>query len=81
VGLAALAVRAQIHRDRAMVFRDRREHAVGDEMTVERAGVAVEHDHRRTRAVLDIANLHAVRIEETIRRRGCLGGGHRCGRQ
>ena len=49
VRLAALAVGAQIHRDRAMVPGDRREHAVGDEVAIERAGVAVQHHHRRAR--------------------------------
>ena len=77
VRLAALAVAAQIHRDGAMVLRDRREHAVGNEVPIERAGVAVQHDHRRPRALLDITNLHAVRVEESIRRRRRLGGGER----
>jgi hypothetical protein len=75
VGLAALAVAAEIHRDGAMVLRNRREHAVGNDVAVKRAGVAVQHEDRGPRALLDVANLHAVRVEEAIGRRRCLGGG------
>ena len=81
VRLAALAVGAQVHRDRSVIPGDRREYAVGDEVPIERARVAVEHDHRRSGALLDVADLHAVRIEKPIRRRRWLGDGHRCDRQ
>jgi len=74
VRLAALAVPAQVHRNRAVILGDVRQRAVGDEMTIERAGVAMQEDHRRPGALLHVANLHAVRIEEAIRRcRGLRG--------
>ena len=60
VRLATLAVRAKIHRDRAMLFRHLRKHAIGDEVPIGSAGVAVQHDDRCAGALLDVANLHAV---------------------
>src|SRR5688500_20254152 len=52
VGLAALPVTAQIYSNDAMVICQVPEHAVGEEMPIERAGGAVHQHDRRALTLL-----------------------------
>jgi hypothetical protein len=62
----ALAVAAKVDRDDAMVVHQGCEHAAGEEVAIERAGVAVHQHDRRAAALLDIADPHAVGVEELV---------------
>jgi hypothetical protein len=69
MGLVALAVSAAVERNDPVVRRQFREDARLDLPCVETPREPVDEDHRRARAMVDVADAHPVRVEELVLRR------------